>query len=1110
MNNRKLTNSSTSRLIVGRASAGSGKTFNLTLEYIRLLVENPMNYRHILAVTFTNKATAELKARIIDTLYGIASGASDTDAYLSHLITATVSADTVRQNAAQALSAILHDYSYFRIETIDSFFQSIIRDLARELNLTANLRIDIESDDALADAVGMMIENMRQGDPTYTAVINYISEKMNSEHPSNWKIDRELTDFCRNIFNEHYLKAEKEIRRLTSNPKFYPEYKQRLNQEKRTAETERTKLAQSFMKRISDYGLDPSQFVGGKTGIYAYFPKVAEGKTPKELPKAFRDNPMCQWMKNNALDATHAPFMRQLMMREQQLLATIATTSAILRHAGRMELLSKVDDTLRQANEEHNRFILADTAHRLNEIISDADVPFIMEKAATQFRYIMIDEFQDTSTLQWQNFMPLIKECIASGNRCFVVGDVKQSIYRWRGSDWNILNHIGTEAPHIGQIDESTMTNTLDTNRRSDQTIVEFNNSFFHQAAADVSMRIDAETSQPRGTTTDILTAYADVEQKFLAKKQKHGFVSIVDLSPEYETMKNNAGKQADPMMQTQADPMMQTQADPMMQTQADPMMEAVTSNIMRLHQEQGVAYNEMAILCRHNKELQHITAHLKACIPDIEIVSSETFRLDASPAVAIIITALRALSATNKPMTRYHLGTLAYKYHTDVLGEVPQHINSFFTSPPEELAQLLPAEFMERTDTLQSMPLYELCERLHDIFQLSRIDGQSSYLFCFFDQLRKFIHDKAPDTDRFLNFWDEKLGSKTIPADGASGIQMLTIHKSKGLEFHTVIIPYCNWNMDGLASVIWCPPTDATLQLPVIPLTFSKELASTAFKPCYNEEKLKNYVDNLNLLYVGFTRASHNLVVLTTRPEKGYTTYSVIHDALLHLYPDTFANPDDISIDIGSAEQGQPTSQEPQGCIGVEFSTGGIKAEFKQSNASRDFTIDPDSPAAERNSYIRRGLIVHKVFELIHTAADIHPVLNNLEQQGVIGSAQMRAEIETDIRRAMNNAQVARWFAPEWEVMNECSIVVNDVNGSITTRRPDRVITNGTETIVVDYKTGHPQSGHIKQVMQYVDLLRQMRMPDVSGYIWYIATGEVVDVVNSVKTKPVNDASAY
>ena len=1086
--NDKKQNSSTSRLIVGRASAGSGKTFNLTLEYIRLLVENPMNYRHILAVTFTNKATAELKARIIDTLYAIATGADDAEAYISYLVTPAVSIDTVRQHAEQALSAILHDYSYFRIETIDSFFQSIIRDLARELNLTANLRIDIESDEALADAVAMMIENMRQGDPTYTAVINYISEKMNSERPTNWKIDRELTDFCRNIFNEHYLKAEKEIRRLTSNPKFYPEYRQRLKDEKRTAEAERTELAMAFMKHISDYGLEPSQFVGGKTGIYAYFPKVAEGKTPKELPKSFRDNPMCQWMKDSALEASHAPFMRQLMMREQQLLATIATTSAILRHAGRMELLSKVDDTLRQANEEHNRFILADTAHRLNEIISDADVPFIMEKAATQFRHIMIDEFQDTSTLQWQNFMPLIKECIASGNRCFVVGDVKQSIYRWRGSDWEILNHIGSEASNIGKIDESTMTHSLDTNRRSDQIIVEFNNTFFRQAATDVSQRIDAETSQPQGTTTDIQTAYADVKQKSLAKKQEHGFVSIVDLSSEYEAMKNNADKQADPIQQTQADPMLQTQADPMLQT--------VSDTIVRLHQECGVAYSEMAILCRHNKELQHITAHLKANIPDIEIVSSETFRLDASPAVTIIITALRALASTNQPMTRYHLGTLAYKYHTDVLGETPEHIDSFFASAPDELAQLLPQGFTESAGTLQSMPLYELCERLHDIFQLERIDGQSSYLFCFFDHLRKFIHDKASDTDRFLNFWDEKLASKTIPADGASGIQMLTIHKSKGLEFHTVILPYCNWNMDGLASVIWCPPNDSSLKLPVIPLTFSKELASTAFRHCYNDEKLKNYVDNLNLLYVGFTRASHNLMVLTTRPEKSYTTYDVIHDALLHLYPDTFANPNDISIDIGSIEQGNPTSHETHGCLGVEFSTGGIKAEFKQSNASRDFTIDPDSPASEQGSYIRRGLIVHKVFELIHTEADIHPVLSNLEQQGVIGSAQMRKEIETDISRAMHNPQVARWFAPGWEVMNECSIVVNDINGSITTRRPDRVITNGSETIVVDYKTGRPDSGHIKQVKDYMELLRQMGMTNVKGYIWYMHSSEIKDVI--------------
>ncbi len=1098
----------TGKLIVGRASAGSGKTFTLTLEYIRLLVENPDNYRRILAVTFTNKATAELKSRIIDTLHAIATGHPKAQSYTQYLCHA---GDTthLQHTCSTALKAILHDYSHFRVETIDSFFQSIIRELARELNLTANLRIDLDQDEALTEAVALMMEQMKRGDNTFNAVVGYVTDKINSQKPTNWKIDKELIEFSHNIFNEHYLKAEKDIRHITADQHFYPHYKQALINSRHSAEEQRKATAQTFINHTQTFGLTPDMFVRGSKGVYAYFPKVAEGKAPKDLPKALLDDPYAPWLKDTLLNNRHAELFRQLINQDQQLRRTLATINAKLKHANQMQLLSKVDDTLRQQNEEHNRFILADTAHRLNEIMSDTDVPFIMEKAAAQFRYIMIDEFQDTSELQWKNFQPLIKECLANGCRCIIVGDVKQSIYRWRNSDWGILNDIGHTPPFSPMVDETSMRHTLDTNRRSAGHIVEFNNKFFRQASKDVATHFQTEFSKTQDCTSDIQAAYADLEQKIEPRKQGQGYVSITEIPADNEESTTTDNQQA--------------QA-PDRQQPTDKMLEYVEQTIIHLTQNSGINYNDIAILTRHNAELRTITQHLQQHIPDIRIVSSEAFQLNQSEAIKLIILALQAIAETNSNLTPFLLGTLAWKYQTLILGNHNTDTGQYFETTADQLASKLPEEFIKHIDQLQMTPLRKLCERIYDIFQLDTIDGQAAYMFTFFDELSAFINDKTTNINTFLQYWDDTLSKKTIPAEGAEGIQMLTIHRSKGLEFHTVILPYCNWKMGGKpAEVLWCKNNTPEGELPVIPVAFGKTLSDTDFKTDYEDEQLKNYVDNLNLMYVAFTRASNNLIVITQKPKNNeYSTYDILASATKQLCMQDGQKPvqdnltamqdgqtvvqdnlpadtDTIDFTIGSPEPHTDTSPTPSKNIAVEFHTGGINAVFRQSNASKEFTTDPesaDTDEAERQTYIKRGLVVHNVFENIHTAADIPQAMRQLEQQGVMADTAFQEEIEAEIKKAMKNPQVSRWFDPGWTVMNECSIIVRDKNGDITTQRPDRVIYNGHETIVVDYKTGRPDNNHDRQVKDYMELLRQMGMTNVKGYIWYMRTGEIKDVI--------------
>lgn len=1062
------------RLVVGRASAGSGKTFTLTLEYIRLLAENPDNYRRILAVTFTNKATAELKSRIIDTLHAIATCQPKAQSYIQRLNPADI--NDLRHKCSTALTAILHDYSHFRVETIDSFFQSIIRELARELNLTANLRVDIDQDEALTEAVAVMMEQMRRGDNTFNAVVGYVSEKIDSERPTNWKIDKELIDFSHNIFNEHYLKAEKDIRQITSDQHFYPNYRQALIHTRRNAEEARTALAQTFINHTDTFGLTPDMFVRGSKGVYAYFPKVAEGKPPKDLPKALRDDPNAPWLKDPELDNRHATFFRQLIAEDQLLRRTLATVGAKLKHTNQMQLLSKVDDTLRQQNEEHNRFILADTAHRLHEIMSDTDVPFVMEKAAAQFRYIMIDEFQDTSELQWMNFQPLISECLANGCRCIIVGDVKQSIYRWRNSDWSILNNIDRTSQFSHLVDEADMRRALDTNHRSAGNVVEFNNRFFRQASHDLQTHFETEFNKPLGSTTDIQAAYAELEQKVEPDKQGYGYVNITEITDEEEGQAT--GGEEEP---------------------ADEMLSYIEQTIIHLTRDCNISYNDIAILTRHNAELRTITQYLQQHIPDIQIVSSEAFQLDQSEAVNLIIMALQALAGSDSKLATFHLGTLAWKYQSVIVGNHSADLSLYFETTAGQLASMLPEEFVGSIGELQMTPLHKLCERIYDMFHLDTIDGQAAYMFTFFDELSAFVNDKTADIDSFLQYWDDTLSKKTIPAEGAEGVQMLTIHRSKGLEFHTVIVPYCNWKMGGKpAEVLWCRNNTPDGELPVIPVAFAKTLSDTDFSADYEDEQLRNYVDNLNLMYVAFTRAANNLIVLTRKPKTDeYSTYDILAGAIRQIDPPSVEPAGNEAIDYTVGRPHPHTDTTPTASTGivVDFHTGGINAQFRQSNASKDFTFDPDSPESERQTYIKRGLVVHKVFETIHTAADIPLAMRQLEQQGVVADTAFRAEIEAEISKAMKNPEVSRWFDPGWTVMNESSIIVRDKDGNITTQRPDRVIYNDHETIVIDYKTGRPANDHCKQVAAYMNLLRQMGMTNVKGYIWYMRSGEIKDV---------------
>lgn len=1107
-------------LKIYKASAGSGKTFTLAVEYIKLLIINPFEYRHILAVTFTNKATAEMKARIIGQLNGIAKGLDSSQSYFDRIRESKeikalgISDNEIRERASVALSSMIHNYSRFRIETIDSFFQSIIRELAHELDLTANLRVDLNDREVLSEAVKKIIDELEEKTEVFKSIINFIEEKI--EDDKNWKIDDEMEKFGRNIFNEHYLQKGTSIKRKIKDHKFLVEYKRKLHAIKAQTEEEETNCGKAFVAACAEHGLKASDFKGGggNSGIYPFFEKIAAGKAPNisdSIKKRIGNSD--EWGKDNEyvrhLAETQFLALLDKVVEERN---TRTTAEIILKHINHIMLLNAINFKVRELNTEANRFLLADTAHFLRDLIDGNDIPFIYEKTGTRFNHIMIDEFQDTSGLQWENFQPLLSNCLSAANSCLIVGDVKQSIYRFRNSDWSILNNIG-EGIFSSQSEEIL----LSTNYRSSEEVITFNNTFFERAV-DI---LNADYQSMCGKeSAELARAYSDVKQNVSERKQGEGYVRIECIDGCGSDALNGNFLHATSMRQA-TENLTENETAHCEVSYAEATLARLADTVEEL-KSKGVRENDMTILIRFNKQIPAISEYFAIHKPDTRIVSDEAFRLDSSPALLIIILALKLTANPNDDFTR---ATLAHKYQTVVKNGTDKNfdINKSFLVNREQTEKLLPKEFNKKADYLSVMPLYELSEELYRIFSLARIKEQDAYLFCFYDNLTSYLKDNPSDIDSFIEYWESTLREKTIPNGAADGIRIMSIHKSKGLEFHTVLVPFCDWELVSKSrqnnpTLMWCEPKKQPFdELPLAPIDFTEKARDSIFRKDYEEEVLKNYVDNLNLIYVAFTRAENNLFIFTGRnPEKkGKQTAarkkennatSNIYKLIGKAVPETFSRTETAGL-LTRHEHGtlvaskQNRVKEHENVMNrvytqtdSRFAYFDTLAEFRQSNKSAQF-INGNEEETQEQEYIDEGLLFHRLFSMIEHPDDINKVIKELDSEGCFANAKYRDNVARLIHKAFKNTQASQWFSPEWQTFNECSIIFKDKEGTIKERRPDRVIMSDNETIVIDYKTGKQNAEHEKQVREYMELLKQMGHKNVKGYIWYIRRDDIVSL---------------
>lgn len=1108
-------------LTVYRASAGSGKTFTLAVEYISLLVKDPENYQHILAVTFTNKATQEMKMRILSQLYGIANSLQSSQQYFNKVKEKTNMPDAViRNNARAALTLLIHRYNNFRILTIDAFFQQVLRNLAHELGQTANLRVDLNNEEITEKAVDQMIESLEKGQPVLQWISTYINNSI--EDDNGWNIIGKIKTFGTNIFKDFYKAHEANLKEQLSNADDFKVYETTLRKRRNDIRKTFNSKARSILNEIKNANLDiPSNY---RSGLYKYLTDSAIAPLTNKPLKAgvLKANESPQnWTSSKCAKADKQQIQtlaaEVLSAQLSELIAynndnwnEFQSIQLTLSHLSELRLLHAIADAVDNLTKDTNRFMLSNTQALLKELIADSDTPFIFERIGARLKHVMIDEFQDTSTIQWQNFQVLLANCMAQElSQNLIVGDIKQSVYRWRQGDWGILNNIEKSFAH-----QKIRLETLDYNYRSEKRIIDFNNAFWEQCVANTAKEVAQDDAEKAKI---VQKAYEDVAQK-THKTTENGFVKI-SLYPS-KSMK-------------------------------EAVLEELIETIKELFNNGygGKNQSKIAILVRSKSNIQDIVnALLQSFGNEINIVSDEAFRLDASLSVNIIVSAMHLLTHPDDVLTR---GKLVKLYNQEVLKKPLTDTDLLVSingsnnidtknidkkerrklATEQQMAKLnsqLPPEYVANRELLLGLPIVDLVDKLFMLFGLDRLEGQSSYICTLYDTLNDFLKDHTADIDDFINEWENSLSSKTIQSDEIEGIRIMTIHKSKGLEFDNVIIPFCSWEMEKKGT-LWCETKNKPApynKLPLLPIDFSRDkLIGTVFEDDYKEEHFQNIVDNLNLLYVAFTRASKNLFVFGLRQGKttldniakgtppGNRSYAIelaLKQVSEQLQGSSLSFPDDIGSEI-HFEYGTlaPETHEKEHAVAdnpflikpdkhiVSIATYPQAATFKQSNKSIEFVKGEDIDPSDRTRYIKIGNVLHQLFSTIYTTADIPARLNELEQQGIIYNDEITsAQLRTRIEDAITNPQVQEWFSKRWQLYNECTILeYNKDTNEMEEHRPDRVMTDGKEFVVVDFKFGKEREEYKKQVQQYMEILIRMGHKKVSGYLWYVVKNNVVEV---------------
>ena len=1045
------------------ASAGSGKTFQLTLKYMCDVIQRPECYRNILAVTFTNKATEEMKSRILREIHTLASGGNS--AYLNDIKRELgLNEAQIREGAMKARTRILHDFSRFAVLTIDRFFQRILRAFIKELSLDLNYNIELDTNQLLERSTDTLIESIANNDQLRKWLLDFAKERL--DDGDRWDMRSDLKSLGRELFKENGAKHSKlKLDKV--------KLENAVNELKSEGDKYRNKVSDlgiEAVKVMSDYHVSADEFKGGSRSFVYNFYRYAAGelKEPTQtMLKAAEST--SEWYKKDAdgriVTATEKlmPILQEICECYNDTIRIINTSKLIKDNYRSFALLADLQDHIDDICNKENIMVLSKTKDLLSTFIDDSNAPFIYEKVGNRYDHYMIDEFQDTSVREWQNMLPLLREALASNpsSSVFIVGDIKQSIYRWRGGDWRLLN--SNAMADLGE--DNTALEHLQKNYRSLQNIVEFNNSLISKTVdidnlylnrcLDSALKDKKIDNQTYTSHYDIMArAYSDHKQIPARSDKDKGYAEVV----AYDSSLIDS-----------------------------PFIEAIESAI-----ERGYRYRDILILVRGGNDARKVADTLFAYkeakfisqgLTGFNILTPDALTLESCDIVEFIISVMRlAIDSKNDIERGIYNRYLALPLDTMFSEQDLQWLS--------HVAHLSPLEAFESI-----VSRFELHERKESI----------AFLQAMHEQILSFSANRVVDINFYLDWWEERGHNEAISVEMTDDtIEITTIHKAKGLERDVVIIPYSRWDMTprpALHPIVWAKTNDSEQSSDIsnFPVEYGSSMEHSDFSNEYYRELVMSHIDGVNLLYVAVTRASKELYMyvptrLNTKSRGGEnisTTVPLILEAAKSICPaPETKQKDDENISL-TYRYGTPTECNHRGDDGM---SNDILLEEYTSNKPVVKVRYPSHRCIEEgiindNKALSDGIRLHALFEGAISERDLRNAVRRMSLDCVVDREQAAA-LNDKISEILSDHRVKEWFMGDWDDVKCESAILYKEN----IRRPDRVMIKGDRAVVVDYKFGNKQLAvYRKQVSEYIELLRSMgTFSQIEGYVWYISLGEI------------------
>lgn len=1092
-----------------RSSAGSGKTFTLTKEYLKLVLSSPAlphfkenYYKHILAVTFTKDAANEMKERIISSLLRISKLIDSEEDMLLNAILQELKEEYPEKNftreilikrAEKVFAHLLHNYSDFAVSTIDSFNNRIVQSFTRDMGLPFNYMVELEQEEILEQATKLLLEEAgEKGNQSLTKVLVDFAIKQVDEEKS-WDIERLLQDFGTNIFQEGKKSLIAQLEKL--NKKDFIDSKNQLFDFKTAVEQEIKDLAIKGMGNIRNAGFEEKDFFYAKTGIYGFFQKYSEQIDSKFFTEFANKNVLKtieedKWdgsknkisVPENLKLALNQIFNKLEKLRNKYKSDYLIVTN-LLPYIYLLATINEMDKKLRKLMSDKNKVHISDFNQKINQIVEREPIPYIYERIGERFKHILIDEFQDTSQMQWHNLIPLVSNSLGFDLPNMLVGDAKQAIYRWRSGNADLIVHL----PHVptaasdSPVAENAMifrehfhAKNLDRNFRSKGQIIDFNNHLFEFLAVNYSKNFPSLSGY-----------YKEVRQKIDENKTEGGHVQISFLSKERDYDEGT--------------------------------FEECLKIVRDLVENKGYTYRDIAILARTNTKASKLAERFLE--HKIQVISSESLLLTYSPKVNFIVSFLRIMTQPLNPAAKADLLYFLYDHFNNELGaNLPFDDNTHLAIGSvcnsfkfKDFANFIKEKFSKPLNfkTLQYLSIYEIAEELIRTFELNSDSKQQIYLQKLLDVMLDYGLRNSNNLSDFLDYWDTKKSkiSITTPETG-NAIRIMTIHKSKGLQFPVVILPYTDWETTPKAGEkLWLSwENDICPKLKMVILPIKKELLETQFADEYQNEMQATFIDAVNMLYVALTRPEERLYILAKenkakKPDNSGKAVPASVQELLNIYVESI-NPHLVEDELGqhfflrnddngkystkaakitdSYELSYFLSTECRDKIRMRRDTKKVKI-HQQQEVKTENDIDIQGLYDAR----KQGLLVHNAFERVKYGADIPRAVQKLVNEGYIKDEEKTA-IEEKMQQIVSLPEIADFFVPKEGrlIFNEKELIVRSSVGTQTTAlgtqttaakilRPDKILIDNNLITIIDYKTGMEKiKEHTRQLDEYAQAL--------------------------------------